>query len=59
MKASCTKGYNNEVFLGEDEIYKASTRAMYLCLSQANIRYEDKLPDTIEKMILIRLLTVC
>ena len=30
VKASCTKGYNKEAFLGEGEIYNASTRAIYL-----------------------------
>ena len=50
MKLICLKGYSKEVFIGEDEIFKTSTRPLYLCLPRANIRYEGKLTETIEKI---------
>ena len=49
MELVCIKGYHDGVCIGEDEIFKASTRALYLCLSRGNIRYKDKLTETIEK----------
>ena len=50
MKAVCFKGYTKEVFIGEDEIFKASTRALYLHLPRGNIQYEGILTQTIEKI---------
>ena len=51
MKADCTKGYTEEICLGEGEIYKAHAKAVYLCLPRAIMWYKDKLTDTVTKYI--------